>query len=216
MIHYSQQDIIDLPSLKRRSLINGIGGVKSLNLLGSVSEQGQYNLGVFNSIVHIGSNPPMLGFILRPTTVERHSYENMLSTKEFTVNQVNTSIYRQAHQTAANYDRGISEFEETGLNPEIMKTSKAPFVKESKIKLACMYKNEYFIEENGCRLIIADILHIYADDHIIQENGFVNHEHAETAGCIGLDAYVALSLLDRLDYARPNQETKSILKDGTS
>jgi flavin reductase (DIM6/NTAB) family NADH-FMN oxidoreductase RutF len=216
MIHYNQKEIAELPNLTRRALINGIGGVKPLNLLGTISEDGQYNLAVFNSIVHIGSSPPMLGFVLRPTTVERHSYENMLSTRKFTVNQVNTSIFKSAHQTAANYVRSVSEFEESGLSPELLESFSAPFVKESKIKLACAYRNEYFIEENGCRLIIADILDIYAEEGIIDNNGFVNHDQANTAGAIGLDAYVGIELLDRLSYARPNQNTESILKDGTS
>jgi len=205
-----------MPSLKRRALINGIGGVKPLNLIGSISKEGKYNLAVFNSIVHIGSNPPMLGFILRPTTVERHSYGNMLANDYFTVNQVSTSIYIEAHQTAANYSDDISEFEEAGLNTEFIKPYETPFVAESKIKLACKYKNEYFIEENGCRLIIGEILDIYSDEDIIAENGFVNHETAETAGAIGLDAYVGINLLDRLSYARPHQKSESILKDGTS
>jgi flavin reductase (DIM6/NTAB) family NADH-FMN oxidoreductase RutF len=216
MIHYSQQQLLKLPNLTRRALINGIGGVKSLNLLGSISESGQHNLAVFNSVIHIGSTPPLLGFTLRPTTVERHTYDNLLSTKGFSINQVNTSIYEQSHQTSAKYDKNISEFEAVGLTPELITPHTAPFVKESKIRLACAYKNEYFIKENGCRLIIAEILDIYAQDGIINDNGFVNPEQAEMAGAIGLDAYVGLNLLDRLDYARPNQPTKSILNDGAS
>lgn len=216
MIHFCKKQISELPKLKRAALINGIGGVKSLNLIGSISECGQYNLAVFNSVVHIGSNPPLLGFILRPTTVERHTYENMRATKGFTLNQVNTSMYKQAHQTAASYDRETSEFEATGLTPEMIQPYKTPFVKESQIKLACAYKNEYPIEENGCRLIIAEILDIYAENDIIDDNGFVNLEQADTAGAIGLDGYVSLNVLDRLDYARPNQPLKSIMNDGTS
>jgi len=216
MIHYNQKQISELPKLKRAALINGIGGVKPLNLIGSISETGHHNLAVFNSVIHIGSNPPLLGFILRPTTVERHTYDNMLATNVFTVNQVNTSMYKQAHQTAASYSRGASEFEAVGLTPEIIKPYQVPFVNESHIKLACSYRNEYFIQENACRLIIAEILDIYTEKNIIDNQGFVNLAKADTAGAIGLDGYVSLNLLDRLDYARPNQTPKSILNDGTS
>lgn len=214
MLHFDQNEILGLPKLKRAALINGIGGVKSLNLFGTISENGHHNLAVFNSVVHIGSNPPLLGFIMRPTTVERHTYDNMVSHKLFTINQVNTSIYQQAHQTAVSYDKSTSEFEACGLTTEIIKPYQVPFVKESKIKMACAYKNEYLIEENGCRLIIAEILDIYAHDSLISENGFVDLEKADAVGAIGLDAYLGVKLLDRLDYARPNQPTKSILNDG--
>jgi flavin reductase (DIM6/NTAB) family NADH-FMN oxidoreductase RutF len=215
MIHFSVQDISKLTKLKRAALINGISGIKPLNLIGSISEKGEHNLAVFNSVTHIGSNPPLLGFILRPTTVERHTYENMLAMRVFTINQVSTSIYKEAHQTSANYSKEVSEFEAVGLTPQIISPHKAPFVKESNIKVACAYRNEYFIKENGCRHIIAEILDIYAEEKIISENGFVNLEQAEAVGAIGLDAYVSLNLLDRLDYARPDQPIKSILKDGT-
>lgn len=216
MIHYSHQNICELPKFKRAALINGIGGVKSLNLIGSISEKGQHNLAVFSSVVHIGSNPPLFGFVLRPTTVERHTYQNILETREFTLNQVNTSQYRQAHQTSANYEKDTSEFDAVGLASEIINPHRIPFVKESKVKMACTYKNEYLIEENGCRLIIGEILDIYAEENLIAENGFINLEQAEAVGAIGLDGYVSLNLLDRLDYARPKQPTKSILNDGTS
>jgi flavin reductase (DIM6/NTAB) family NADH-FMN oxidoreductase RutF len=216
MIHFSKKQISELPKLKRGALMNGIGGVKPLNLIGSISENGHQNLAVFNSIVHIGSNPPLIGFILRPTTVERHTYKNILTTKVFSVNQVNNSMFEKAHQTAASYDRGISEFDAVGLTAEKIDPHKIPFVKESKVKFACAYKNEYFIEENGCRLIIAEVLDIYSDNNIIEDNGFVNLEQAEATGAIGLDAYVSLKLLDRLDFARPNVSLKSLLKDGTS
>jgi flavin reductase (DIM6/NTAB) family NADH-FMN oxidoreductase RutF len=215
MLHLDLEKINALTNLEKRALINGIGGVKPLNLFGSISKEGHHNLALFNSVVHIGSSPPMLGFILRPTTVERHTYDNMLSMGFFTVNQVNTSIYKEAHQSSAKYDKSISEFEATGLTPEIIEPYSVPFVKESKLKLACKYKNEYFIEENGCRLVIAEILDIYADDGIINDDGFVNLDEAESAGAIGLDAYVGINLLDRLDYPRPKQPIKSLLKDGT-
>lgn len=216
MVHYNKQQLSELPKMKRAALINGIGGVKSLNLIGSISESGQHNLAIFNSVIHIGSNPPLFGFTLRPTTVERHTYDNILSSKNFSLNQVSTSIYEQAHQTSASYDRDTSEFEAVGLTPEIISPYSSPFVKESKIKLACAYKNEYFIKENGCRLIIAEILDIYMEEGIVDDSGFVYLDKAETAGAIGLDGYVALNLLDRLDYARPNQKAKSLLNNGTS
>ena len=68
---------------------------------------------IFNSIIHIGSNPPMLGFILRPLTVPRHTYTNFKENDYFTVNQVHKDDIEKAHQTAAKYDTEISEFSAT-------------------------------------------------------------------------------------------------------
>jgi flavin reductase (DIM6/NTAB) family NADH-FMN oxidoreductase RutF len=195
-------------------MLNSISGIKSGNLIGTISKEGKTNLAVFNSVIHLGSNPPLFGFTLRPTTVERHTYDNILSEKYFTINHIHKDIISQAHQTAAKYDRNTSEFEAVGLTEEYLSDIKAPFVKESKIKIACKYANEYFIVENQCRLIIGEITHISFDEDIQEEDGFLDLTKAETVGVLGVDAYVKPEMLDRFEYAKPDQDVKS--KYGTS
>jgi len=85
---FTYNDLMQLPSRYRGVLLNKVSGLKSANLIGTKSKEGQTNLAVFNSVVHIGANPPYLGFILRPTTVERHTYENIKETGVYTFNQI--------------------------------------------------------------------------------------------------------------------------------
>lgn len=68
MKHYTKSNIEDLDKLFRLNLINSCSGYKSANLIVSKSEKGNTNVAVFISVAHIGSNPPMLSFLLRPTT----------------------------------------------------------------------------------------------------------------------------------------------------
>ena len=211
MPHYTKDDIIQLPSLERMHLINSSGGIKSANLIGTISDNGHTNLAVFNSVIHLGSNPPMLSFMLRPTTVSRHTYNN-LKNSDFTVNHIHTDFIDKAHQTSAKYEEEVSEFKEVGLTEEYLEYFKAPFVKESKIKMGCSYVNEYFIKEHQCRLIIGQIEHLLAEDDIIEKDGFLDLSKANSAGIIGLDGYVNTQLLDRYVYARPNQELNSLKK----
>jgi flavin reductase (DIM6/NTAB) family NADH-FMN oxidoreductase RutF len=49
------------------NFFNTLSGVRSSVLIGTSSETGTHNLAIFNSLVHLGANPPLLGFILRPT-----------------------------------------------------------------------------------------------------------------------------------------------------
>ena len=211
MPHYTKDDIIQLPSLERMHLINSSGGIKSANLIGTISDNGHTNLAVFNSVIHLGSNPPMLSFMLRPTTVSRHTYNN-LKNSDFSVNHIHTDFIDKAHQTSAKYEEEVSEFKEVGLTEAYLEDFKAPFVKESKIKMGCSYVNEYFIEEHQCRLIIGQIEHLLAEDDIIEKDGFLDLSKANSAGIIGLDGYVNTQLLDRYVYARPNQELNSLKK----
>jgi len=201
--------LASLPSRYRSQLLNSISGIKSGNLIGTISKEGNTNLAVFNSVIHLGSNPPLFGFTLRPTTVERHTYDNILSEKYFTINHIHRGMISKAHQTAAKYDKNTSEFEAVGLTEEYLEGITSPFVKESNIKIACKYVNEYLIEENQCRLIIGEITHVHFDERIQENDGFVDLTKADTVGVLGIDAYVSTQMLDRFEYAKPDQEVKS-------
>lgn len=196
-----------MPSRKRAHLINSCTGYKSANLLGTKSKNGETNLAIFNSVIHIGSNPSMLGFILRPLTVKRDTYNNFKETSFFTVNQINKEMIKDAHHTAANYDEYISEFSKTNLTESYLDDFHAPYVSQSSIKLGCRYINEYEIKENGCLLIIGAIEHIYLSDDILEEDGWVNLEKAGTVSIIGLDGYALPKILNRFNYAKPNEPT---------
>jgi flavin reductase (DIM6/NTAB) family NADH-FMN oxidoreductase RutF len=210
MTHYSKQDILELPNLQRMHLINTCGGVKSANLIGTISKTGVTNLAVFNSVIHLGSNPPMLSFMLRPTTVERHSYSNFIEKIDFTVNHIEESFVSEAHQTSAKYDNDISEFKEVGLTEEFIEGFEAPFVKESKIKMGCTFVNEYLIKEHNCRLIVGEIQHLLVENGIEEKDGFLDLAKANSVGIIGLDGYVKTELIDRYAYAKPNRDLKPL------
>ncbi|MFN2260654.1 MAG: flavin reductase family protein [Psychroflexus sp.] len=209
MKHISKHDILNMPRLERMHLINSCGGIKSANLIGSISKENISNLAVFNSVIHLGSQPPMLCFMLRPTTVARHTYDNLKSTGVFTVNHIHEDFIAQAHQTSAKYEKEQSEFETVGLEEFYIPNFQAPFVKSSSVQIGCQFVNEYHIKENDCRLIIGEIEHLRFDENIQKEDGWLDLSKAKTAGIIGLDGYVATQLMERFEYARPGEVTKS-------
>lgn len=211
MKHFSEKELKQLPSRYRAHLINSCTGYKSTNLIGTKSRLGVTNLAIFNSVVHIGSNPPMLGFILRPLTIKRNSYTNFKESGYFTVNQVNKEIIKDAHHTSARYDYDISEFSKTNLIESYLDGFEAPYVAQSTIKLGCRYVNEYEIKENGCLLIIGAIEHIYLPENLIHADGWVQLDKAESIATIGLDGYALPTLIDRFAYAKPDDDTKSLL-----
>ena len=161
MIHFSKENIDNLDKIYRLNLINSCTGYKSANLLGTIDSNGNTNVAVFSSITHLGSNPAMIGFVLRPRTVPRNTYNNLYKMKFFTVNHINVDDINDAHHTSAKYPKEISEFDKTNLEPEFLDGFVAPFVKSSKIKLACKYLNEYSIKENDTILVVASIEGLY-------------------------------------------------------
>lgn len=200
-IHFLE--LMEMEQRKRAQLINSVGGFKSVCLIGTTDNSGNTNLAIFNSIVHIGANPPLICFIMRPDSVERHTLSNILETGVYTINHLNNSIYRQAHQTSARYPKNISEFDAAGLTKEYKNGCKAPFVKESSIQLAVDFKERINLSINNTIMIIGQINHIYFPADCLHEDGYLDIEKAGSITCSGLDSYHTTHRLERLPYAKP-------------
>ncbi|MDA8589274.1 flavin reductase family protein [Flavobacteriaceae bacterium] len=206
MKHYSKKDINEMNRIYRLNLINSCTGYKSANLIGTISTNKIYNVAVFSSITHLGSDPALLTFIVRPTTVPRDTYKNILDTKGFTVNHINVDDIEDAHHTSARYPEMISEFDMTKLEKEFKDGYSAPFVKSSKIKLGCKFLNQYEIKENNTLLMVAEINDIFFEENIIQKDGWLNLDTAKTVTVNGLDGYALPKLVDRFKYAKRKNE----------
>jgi flavin reductase (DIM6/NTAB) family NADH-FMN oxidoreductase RutF len=203
MKYFDTNAIKNFKKVYRLNMINSITGYKSANMIGSRSNSGNENLAIFSSVTHLGSNPPLLSFTLRPNTVPRHTYKNFRENKVFTVNHVTLYQIEDAHHTSAKYDEEISEFNQTALSPEYKNDFYAPFVKGSPVQLGCRYLNEYDIIENGCVLIVAAIEHIFIENQLLKDDGWVKLEDGDVMTINGLDGYALPKLNKRLDYARP-------------
>lgn len=169
----TKENILVFEKLYRTNFVNSLSGFKSANLIGTISKEGKTNLAIFSSVIHVGANPPAIGFLMRPVSVERHTYKNIKETNYFTINHINKNIFKKAHQTSARYDKDISEFDECGLTPEYSDTIKAPYVKESKIKIGCRFVEEHEIKFNGTIFIVGEILEVILPDDIVGEDGFL-------------------------------------------
>jgi flavin reductase (DIM6/NTAB) family NADH-FMN oxidoreductase RutF len=205
---FDTQSLNTLPSRERATLVNSISGIRSANLIGTRGSSGT-NLSVFNSVMHLGSDPALLGVVFRPLTVERHTYANIKDLKDFSVNAITSTMAARAHQTSAKYPEGTSEFEAVGFEPLFRKETHIPFVKESPIHILCSYSQEHLLE-NQCVLLTASIKAIWIDEKALGHGHFINHEHLKTAGIGGLDAYYSTTLEGRYAYAKPDQSPTKI------
>lgn len=208
--NWTYEDIMHLDRFQRAAFINTVSGFKSANLIGTVSPEGVTNLAIFNSVIHIGANPPYLGFILRPTTVERHTYDNIKANGQYTINHVHQNFVNQAHQTSAKYPAAVSEFDACGFTPQYTAAVRAPYVQESLIKIGMEYVEEYPIELNGTLLVIGKIVEVLLPEDAMLETGHVELAKAKSTAVAGLDSYYQPELLTRLSFARPGEEVKKL------
>lgn len=205
-ISYTRQDILDMDKVPRLNLINAISGFKSANLIGTCNQSGQENLAIFSSVIHVGSNPPLLGMLVRPLTVPRHTYSNIRETGWFTVNHIRKEFYKSAHKTSGKYRKEISEFEACGLKAEYSNRCAAPYVKEAVIKIGLAYEEETKIQANGTILIIGAIKELTVPSDSIEEDGFIDIEKAGSVAISGLDSYHSTDRLSREAFVRLPEE----------
>ncbi len=209
-MNINAQQINDMEARYRASLINSLGGYKSVVLIGSKSAEKTSNLAIFNSFFHIGANPPLCGFIVRPDVSPRHTLQNILETKYYTINHIHEGIYKNAHQTAARYGADVSEFNEVNLTEEYFEGHDVPFVKESNLKFICEFQQKIDLEINGTIMIIGQIKEIILPEQCLGIDGFVDIEMAGTITCSGLDSYHKTEKIGRLTYAKTNTWPETI------
>jgi flavin reductase (DIM6/NTAB) family NADH-FMN oxidoreductase RutF len=210
MTHFSSDDFKEMHHLYRINLINSCSGYKSANLIATKSADGISNVAVFSSVTHMGSNPALLGFFLRPTdSIIRNTYQNIKETGIFTINHIHESILEDAHHTSAKYDGTISEFDMTDLEECYMDDFLVPFVKNSPVQMAMNYVEEYDIKANNTILLIGEIKNLYFDDHLLKKDGFLNLSEAKVAAINGLDGYAIPQLKTRFEYQRPKNISKT-------
>lgn len=185
------------------NLVNSLSGFKSANLIGTKNDQGNFNLALFSSVFHLGAEPPLMGLIVRPDSVPRHTLENIRHNGYYTINHVHKGIYKQAHQTSARYAKEVSEFSAVNLTPELGQLHDAPYVKESYLKIGLHLRDLKPIELNGTWLVIGEVIELRIPEKALKENGYIEIEALGSVAVSSLDHYHSTQLIQTLPYAKP-------------
>lgn len=211
MLVYNQSTVQSWERFFRANFINSLTGFKSVSLVGTANKKGHTNLGVFSSLVHIGSDPALIGYINRPRQAAPHTLANIESTGMYTINHIQYSFLERAHQTSAKYPEAVSEFEAVGLTPEYMEDFSAPFVKESLVKYALTLAEIVPIKLNDTFLVIGRIHTVQLVEDILLPDGFIDLNRAESVCSNGMDGYYSTNPLGRFKYAKPENKTVKII-----
>ena len=203
MHKFTRIDIDKMSKIFRLNLINSITGYKSANLIGTKTDNKINNVAIFSSVTHLGSDPPLIGFITRPENGNRNTYNNILKNKIFTINHIVKNQIISAHQSSAKYPKNVSEFDKTDLKVEFKNNFDAPFVKDSPVQIGCSFVNKYFIKENKTTLMIGQVEMLFINKKLLVEDGFVQLDREDVTTVNGLDGYALPKLIKRIPYAKP-------------
>ncbi|WP_020531822.1 flavin reductase family protein [Flexithrix dorotheae] len=205
-MHLTKKDIENTERIKRLNIINSVSGIKPANLIGTKSKDGYPNLGIFSSVVHLGSSPALLGFIMRPQHEKpRDTYLNIKESGFYTINHVHQNFIEQAHFTSAKFPKETSEFEVCEFTEEYLYGFQAPFVKESPLKIGMKLIEEIPIQVNKTILMIGEIQHISIPENSMDEQGHINLTSLGSAGISGVNSYYELNKINQFPYTKANK-----------
>jgi flavin reductase (DIM6/NTAB) family NADH-FMN oxidoreductase RutF len=201
---YTAEDILGLDTAVRRDFFPKVSGIRSAAVIGTQNAQGQTNAALFNTLTHIGSNPPLLGIVFRPLTVPRHTYSNIKETGIFTINLPHSTDIDAVHHTSAKYLLGQSEFIALGKEEVYHDGFEAPFWPDSPIQIGLRYEEEHLIKANDTILLIGRVELLRIDEKLVDQDGRFQSENADLLLVNGLDSYFKGGFLRNKPYARPS------------
>tara|TARA_Y100000996_G_scaffold306629_1_gene243492 strand:+ start:257 stop:871 length:615 start_codon:yes stop_codon:yes gene_type:complete len=200
--YYKKHNFDEFDKIWNINFMNSITGFKPANLIGTTSNDNIDNLGIFSSVLHLGSNPAILGFTLRPQDIKKtDTYKNITENSIYTINSIGKNFLNKSHLTSKKYSRKTSEFEELNIDKYKIKNFNAPFVKDSQIKIG-LKKIEEHLLYNKCILMVGKIEHIIIDKSIIKKDGNIDFDKSNILCLSGLDSYYQPKLFKKLSYVK--------------
>lgn len=191
LTHLSNTDIAAMAPQQRAMLINSLPGYKSAMLVGTCDAKVLTNLAIVSSHFHLGSNPPLLAMILRPSTgnSERHTLHNLLETQCWTLNGFSLEHAAQAHQTSAPYPKNHSEFDACNFEAEWLDQFGAPFIKGAPLQVGCRLREHHPLEINGTHMVIGEVQHLQYPETAQRGDGGLSLSDMGLVAVAGLDTY---------------------------
>lgn len=204
MKYWDKQAIAEMELKHKIHLINSVTGIKPANLISTIGSVGS-NVAIFSSVLHLGSAPPLIGFVLRPSDgFERHTFENIHATGRYNINSVQQEFLDKAHMTSVKFPREVSEFSAVGLQEEFKEGWDIPFVKGSAIQLGLSFRDAIDIPLNKTKLVIGEIERIYVAESGVDSECRLDLSELNAAGISGFNGYY--SFKREAEFTQPEIE----------
>ncbi len=122
------------------------------------------NAAPISFVCPISFDPPIIMLSIRPV---RHTYQNIIETKEFVINVLSKKYAEQILRCAAPYPPGINKLDIVGLHWYSSERIRVPRVKEGVLWLECKFLEEKKMGDHV--IIFAEVVCAEAKDDVISE-----------------------------------------------
>ena len=162
----------DVELKKLYGLLSAAVSPRPIALVSSIDENGNPNLSPFSFFNLFSINPPIV--IFSPVTrigdeTTKDTLQNVLVHPEVTINLVSKEIVEQVSLASSDFNKGVNEFEKSGLTPLKSELVKPSCVLESARSLECKVIEVKKLGDKGGagNLVICEVLMIRVKDEVM-------------------------------------------------
>jgi flavin reductase (DIM6/NTAB) family NADH-FMN oxidoreductase RutF len=144
--------------------------VGQLAMITTSDVDGRVNAATFATCVRVVHNPVHIAFT---TSTHKHTYKNVLATKEFTVNlpSFERELLEKACTIGLPFDAGVNELEKAGLTSLPSIKVKPPRIQECRRHFEC--ELVWFKEWVDRVMIVGNVISASVDSDCVDDRGFI-------------------------------------------
>ncbi|TFK74595.1 hypothetical protein BDN72DRAFT_759620 [Pluteus cervinus] len=174
-------DMAEVPTRETYQFLTSGIVPRPIALVSSLSADGVPNLAPFRyfalKVLKVAHNPPIISLSFSiPSKRPKDTRENILATKEFTVNIVTESLVQAINATSAEAPAHVDEWVLSGLSQGPSKSVRPPVVLESPVNLECELYSSQDIHhpktgELTTTLVLGRIKQLHVRNSVLSEDG---------------------------------------------
>lgn len=188
-------EIKDLKISEIQNLLQNCIAPRPIAFASTIDKEGRPNLSPFSFFNIFSSNPPIL--IFSPARKGRDgqvkdTFLNVKEVPEVVINMVNTTIIEQVSLSSVEYEKGVNEFEKSGLTMLHSDLVKPFRVKESPVQFECKVNQiiELGQDAGAGNLILCEVLKIHIHDSVFSLDGQIDPIKLNLVGRMGGSYYI--------------------------
>ena len=181
---------------------------RPIALASTIDSNGNVNLSPFSFFNVFSANPPILIFSPARRTRDnttKHTLENVREIKEVVINTVNFPMVEQMSLSSTEYDKGINEFEKSGLNSIPSVKVKPPRVSESPVSFECIVDNIIELGNQGGagNLIISRVVYIHLNHKYLGDDSEIMTQKLDMVARLGGNWYTRVTKESLFEIPKP-------------
>ena len=139
------------------------------------------------------------------TNTTKDTYDNIKEVPEVVINAVNYEIVQQMSLASSPFEKGVNEFEKSGLTMVDSETIRPFRVKESPVQFECKVNEvvELGNEGGAGNLVICEVLKIHIDERVLNADQMIDQEKIDLVARMGGNWYCRADKNSMFEIQKP-------------